>query len=263
MFAGIFVAAVLLVSVVGQFITPNNPQETKLAHSLLAPNAAYWLGTDKLGRCVRSRILAGAPNTVFSALFVSVASFAIGAFLGTTAAFHGGTYEKLVMSVTSLFQAFPKFVLIVALAGVLGAGLKNSIVALVLVCWVPYTRVSRSLVLEIKNNDYVKAAQICGAPPVTVLCRYILPNIVGPLLVMCMLDVGSVILSLASLPYLGLGSAKPAIEWGSMMSEAKQSMLQAPWGVIFPGIAIFIIVSAFNLFAEKLSESFYGVCEKN
>jgi len=258
LFAGALVFAVVLVSVLGQFIMPCDPQKTDLSISLLSPNSAFWFGTDKLGRCIFSRILAGAPNTVLSAVIVTAASFAIGTFLGITAAYFGKLYEKVVMTATTLFQAFPKFILIVALAGIMGTGLKNSIIALTLVYWVPYARVSRSLVLEIKHIDYIKAAQICGAGPMAVLFRYILPNIAAPLIVECMLDIGGVILSLASLSYLGLGSAKPAIEWGSMMSEAKQVMLQAPWGIIFPGIAIFIVVSAFNYFGEKLGESFYS-----
>jgi peptide/nickel transport system permease protein len=254
-FAAAFVAAVLLVSVIGQFYTPHDPNKTMLSMSLLSPSSEYPLGTDKLGRDILSRILSGASNTVFSALVVTVVSFSIGTLLGITAGFFGKRYEKVIMAGTTLFQAFPQFVLVVALAGIMGNSLRNSIIALIIVSWVPYARVSRSLVLCMKSSDYIKAAQMCGAGRLPILTKYILPNVVGPIIVTAMLDICNVILSLAALSYLGLGAAKPAIEWGTMMSEAKQTMLQAPWGIIFPGIAIFIVVTAFNYLGEKIGES--------
>ena len=258
-YSALFVIAILLVSFLGQYIAPYDPTLTDLGNTMKTPNSHNWFGTDKLGRDIFSRILAGAPTTVYSALLVTLCSFGIGTFLGITAAYFGKTYEKAVMSFTTLFQAFPKFALIVTLAGLLGSSLKNSVIALILVCWVPYVRISRSLVLTVKDCEYVRAAQICGAGRMRILLFYILPNVIEPLIVTSMLEISGAILNLASLSYLGLGTPSPAIEWGSMISEAKATMLQAPWSVIIPGIAIFIVVSAFNYFGEKLSEAIYNI----
>lgn len=255
--AAAFVACVILVALCGAVLELHNPTETDLARSLLSPSAEYPFGTDKLGRCIYSRIMAGAANTVFSSLLVAMISMVIGTVLGASAALIGGKYESCVMAVTSVTQSFPKFILIVALAGVLGNSLRNSIIALISVFWVNYARLSRSMVLDLKNADYVKAARISGAGVFRIIRTHILPAIIGPLLVTCMLDICTVVLDLSALSYLGLGAAKPAIEWGSMMSEAKQTMRFAPWGILFPGLMIFIVVSAFNYFGEKIGEMIY------
>lgn len=255
--AAIFVTCVILVALFGSMMTLHNPTETDLSKSLLAPSSMYPFGTDKLGRCIYSRIMAGAANTILSSLFVALLSMVFGTVLGSSAALIGGKYETAVMAVTSVTQSFPKFILIVALAGILGNSLRNSIIALFSVFWVNYARLSRSLVLDLKNSDYVRAARICGAGVFRIIRTHILPAIIGPLIVTCMLDICTVVLDLSALSYLGLGAAKPAIEWGSMMSEAKQTMRFAPWGILFPGIMVFVVVSAFNYFGEKIGEMIY------
>ncbi len=251
----IFLLAILVITLIGQIYTPYDPNRTQLSASLVSPCKEFIFGTDKLGRDIFSRLLAGMANTVFAAIIVNIFSFIIGAFLGILSGYTGGRLEKLIMVFTTLLQAFPQFVLIVTLAGIMGSSLKNSIIALIIVSWIPYARVSRSLVISIKNSDYIKSAYMCGANQLTIFIKYILPNISGPLLVTAMIDIGNVILSLAALSYLGLGAAKPAIEWGSMMSEAKQTMLYAPWSIAFPGIAIFIVVFVFNFLGEGIAEA--------
>ena len=253
----VFLLCILTVSVLGHFIAPHDAFMTDLKNVLKAPGTDNFFGTDKLGRDILSRILEGAPMTIFSSLAVVGASFVVGVLLGAAAGVFGGITEKIIISATTVFQAFPKFILIVAMAGVLGSGLRNCLLALFIVSWVPYVRVSRSLVISMRNSNYIKAARLCGAGRSSLLLKYIIPNIIEPLIVISVIDIGGVILNMASLSYLGLGVGSPSVEWGSMISEAKDTMLQAPWGIIFPGIAIFIVVTAFNVFGEKLGEYLY------
>ena len=153
-----------------------------------------------------------------------------------------------------VFQAFPNFILAVAVAGMLGTGLKNSVLALGAVYWITYAKLSRSLVLSIRDSEYIRAAKICGAGPTAIIFKYILPNMVSPLIVTAALDVSSFILSMAGLSFLGLGPSRPTAEWGATMSEAKTFIQQAPWCIVFPGLALLVTVVIFNLLGDALRD---------
>lgn len=246
---------IILVAIFGKYMAPHDPFKTDLANSLRNPCKEYIFGTDKMGRCIACRILAGASSSIFSALTVVGIVFVVGTLLGVISGFFGGIYDKVLMKITLVFQAFPSFILAVTVAGTLGVGIRNSIISLVLVYWTTYARLSRSMVLNMKESTYIRAAKMCGASKFHIIFKYIIPNLIGPLIVTAMLDIGNVILSMAGLSYLGLGAAKPSAEWGSMMCEAKQTMQQTPWGLVFPGLAIFIVVIAFNMLGDKIRDT--------
>ena len=162
--------------------------------------------------------------------------------------------DRILMKITLVFQAFPNFILAVAVAGMLGTGLKNSVLALGAVYWITYAKLSRSLVLSIRDSEYIRAAKICGAGPTALIFKYILPNMVSPLIVTAALDVSSFILSMAGLSFLGLGPSRPTAEWGATMSEAKTFIQQAPWCIVFPGLALLVTVVIFNLLGDALRD---------
>ena len=224
------------------------PFKPDMRNAFLKPCLEYPFGTDNLGRCVFCRIIAGSKTSVFSALFVVII------VLGIIAGFAGGVWENVIMKVTLIFQAFPSFILAVAIAGILGNGVINGVLSLCAVYWTTKSRLARSLTVSLRNVPYMKAAKICGASRCSILFRYILPNVMPSLLVTAAMDVGSVILSMAGLSFLGLGAVRPTAEWGAVMSEAKDYLQTAPWIIIFNGIALFVVVTVFNLLGDSLRD---------
>lgn len=252
-FGGLIVF-IMIMALIAPIIAPNDPYLVNMGNILKPPGKGYLLGTDDLGRCIFSRILYGATASVFSSLLVVIIVFIAGTLIGISSAFIGGVYEAVIMRIITIFQAFPGFILAMAIAGMLGTGLRNGILSLCLVYWTSYARVARSLTLEMRGKDYIRSAQISGAGNLRIMIRHIFPNIIAPLLVMAALDVGGVILSLAGLSFVGLSGQRPTAEWGLMMNDSRQYLQIAPWTVIFPGIALLILVILFNLFADTLRD---------
>lgn len=248
------VFTMLCLALFGQYLAPNDPYETNLAMTLHKPVVQYPFGTDQLGRCIFSRLLAGVRISVFASVTVVLIVFVIGTCIGIFAGFLGGKVDALLMRITVLVQAFPAFVLAIAIAGMIGPGLKNAILSMVLIYWTTYARLGRSLVLQVKSQNYVKAAQLCGAGKVAIIFRYILPNMIDALVVTAALDIGTVIIQLASLSFLGLGAQPPVIEWGSMINASRQYMQVAPWYVFFPSLMLFVVVVLYNKMADYLNE---------
>lgn len=233
----------------------HEPFRTNVRQAFLPPGREYLFGTDNLGRCVACRILYGAATSLYAAVLAVIAVFVIGTAVGIIAAYAGGIADQIIMKITLVFQAFPNFILAVAVAGMLGAGLRNSVLALGAVYWITYAKLARSLVLTIRESEYIRAARICGASPAAVIIRYILPNMISPLIVTAALDVGSFILSMAGLSFLGLGPVRPTAEWGATMSEAKTFIQQAPWCIVFPGLALLAVVVLFNLLGDAIRDA--------
>ena len=199
------------------------PFKPDMRHAFLKPCLEYPFGTDNLGRCVFCRIIAGSKTSVFSALFVVIIVFALGTVLGIIAGFAGGVWENVIMKVTLIFQAFPSFILAVAIAGILGNGVINGILSLCAVYWTTYCRLARSLTVSLRNVPYIKAAKICGASRCSILFRYILPNVMPSLLVTAAMDVGSVILSMAGLQIiLCFTHNGPPLRCGSYCSKPQE-----------------------------------------
>lgn len=185
-----------------RYVLPYNPFKTSMTEASLPPSAAHWFGTDNLGRDVFSRVLQGSQTSLYAALCVVAVVFVIGTLLGVVAGYMGGTVDAVIMKIVVIFQAFPSFILAVAVSGMLGAGMVNGMLSLCAVYWTTYAKLSRSLVLQMKDADYIRAAKLCGAKNRHIIFRYVLPNVVSPLVVTAALDVGSVILSMAGLSFL-------------------------------------------------------------
>lgn len=246
------VTLLMLLAIFGSYLAPHDPYRTNLALAQLSPSWEYPFGTDHLGRCVLSRILSGASVSVYSALAVVLVASTFGTTVGVISGYIGGIGDAILMRITTIFQAFPYFLLAVAVTGSLGIGLLNGIISLVVVFWTSYARLGRSLVLGIKNENYVKAARISGAGSFHILWKYMLPNIASPILITGILDISSVILSMAGLSFLGLGAQRPTAEWGAMMSEARNYLQTSPWVVLFTGLALFVVVVCFNYLGDTL-----------
>ena len=180
----------------------------------------------------------------------------LGTLLGVISGFFGGRIDTLIMRVSDIMIAFPDLILAIAIAGILGPNMINAITAITVVSWPRYARLARSLVMKIKNRDYIYAAYITGSRDAYLLKQYFLPNILPTVIVTAATDVGTFMLSLASLSFLGFGVQPPTPEWGYMLSEGRTYMQSAPWLIIYPGIAIFIVVSVFNLFGDSVRDLF-------
>ena len=220
---------------------------------LQAPGIDTLMGTDAVGRDVFSRLMTGASVTIPLALMLVAVSLVIGTTLGAVAGYFGGWVDEVLMRVTDLVMAFPTVILAMVIAASLGPSLFNAVLAAIVVSWPAYARVSRSLVLSLRQQNYVIAGRLLGFSPVKSLMTDILPNIAGPVVVLATLDVGTAILLLSGLSFLGLGAQPPSAEWGSMISSAIQNF-DAWWIGVFPGLAILTVVLAFNFIGDSLRD---------
>ncbi|MDO4548754.1 MAG: ABC transporter permease, partial [Clostridia bacterium] len=209
---------------------------------------------DRLGRDIFSRILHGAGNS-FAMTFLMVAVISVtGTFIGLTCGYFEGAFDTCVMRAADILLAFPETVFAIAVAGMLGPGLLNTVLALSLIGWTRYARMTRSLTTSVKKRGYVIQARFSGASTAKILFKYILPNVAPQLVVMAAMSVGSTMLSLASLSFLGLASQPPTAEWGFMIYESRQYMQIAPWMMIYPGLALLLTVVVFNLLGDALRD---------
>ena len=246
--------AFVLVAAFAQYMAPYDPIATDLTQSLNAPSAAHLAGTDKLGRDVFSRILCGAGNSFSMTFIMVIVVSVIGTAIGMACGYFGGKLDTCVMRFVDILLAFPDTVFAIAVAGMLGPGLLNTVLALSFIGWTRYARMTRSLTASIKARGYVTQARFNGASTPRILLRYILPNVAPQLVVMAAMSVGGTMLSLAGLSFLGLASQPPTAEWGFMIYESRQYIQTAPWMMIFPGIALFMTVVVFNLLGDALRD---------
>lgn len=250
----ILATLVLLVALFAAFIVPYDPYAQNLPAALQEPNSQHWAGTDRYGRDLFSRIIMGAQSSLFATLVLVAAITVIGTLVGVFAGWKGDILDTILMRLSDVFLAFPGLVFALAVAGVLGGGLHNAVIALVAISWPKYARIARGLTLAQKEEPYLAAARLSGCSTIQLIVRHVLPNIAGPLLVTAVLDIGTMMIELAGLSFLGLGAQPPLAEWGSMMSDNRNLLQTAPWTVIGPGIAIFITVVVFNLLGDTLRD---------
>ena len=229
---------------------------THAANSLLPPSADHWFGADKLGRDILSRIIMGARPALIIPIGVVLFAVLLGAPLGALAGYKGGWLDEVIMRVTDLFLAFPSLLLAMAIASALGRGLDKAAIALVISWWPWYTRIARGVALGLKERYFVEAAQAIGVSDAVIIFRHILPNTISPILVQASVDLGTVILAMGGLSFLGLGTQPPAPDWGLMISDGRTYMLNQWWIATYPGCAIFIVVLAFNLLGDTLRDIF-------
>lgn len=259
----ILLAIVLLaVCCLAPYFVPNNPYTTNSSYMKGVPCSKYPLGTDKLGRCIFSRVLTGAKTSISSALLLVVTTMLTGTFLGVTAGYFGGLLDAVIMRLADIFMAFPQMILAIAVAGVLGGSMTNAMLALGITGWAMYARISRGQVMALKEESFIHAARLNGTSSIRIILLHILPSISGEIVVNGSIQIGTTLLGFAGLSYLGLGVQVPEAEWGSMINEARGYMQQAPLAVLAPGVALFLTVSLFNLLADAYSD-YMGLRRKN
>lgn len=244
----------VLAACLAPYMAPFDPVETDLGKSLQPPDGVHLCGTDKLGRDVFSRILCGAGNSFAMTFLMVVAVTVIGTVIGLLCGYFGGAFDTCVMRVVDVLLAFPDTVFAIAVVGMLGPGLPNTVLAMAFIGWTRYARMTRSLTASIREKGYVVQARFNGASTAKILLKYIFPNVAPQLVVMAAMNVGGTMLSLASLSFLGLASQPPTAEWGFMIYESRQYMQIAPWMMIFPGCALLLTVVVFNLLGDALRD---------
>jgi len=235
-------------------LCPFDPYAQDLSCALQPPSAVHVAGTDRYGRDMLARVIIGSQSSVlFTLLLVAIISV-FGTGVGILCGWKGGTIDTVLMRASDLFLAFPGLVCALAIAAVLGGGMMNAVLALAAISWPKYARLARGLTLAQKEETYLMAARLSGCTTAQLLLRHVLPNVVGPLIVTAMLDIGTMMMELAGLSFLGLGAQLPAAEWGSMMNDSRSLLQTAPWTVMAPGIAIFLTVMTFNLLGETVRD---------
>lgn len=243
----------IIAAILAPLISPQDPLYQVTADKFQAPSGSHWFGTDKLGRDVFSRVLYGSRFSIPAGLITVLVSFVVGIFFGGLAGYIGGKVDDIMMRFAEMVQSFPPLVLAMVIAAALGPNITNSIFAMAIIWWPNYARLTRSVVLSVKENDYVTAGKVMGAGHGRLLIKEILPNSVGPLIVMCTLDLGNAILMFAGLSFLGLGVQPPTAEWGSMVSEGVETF-NYWWVATFPGLAIFSVALAANFVGDGLRD---------
>jgi peptide/nickel transport system permease protein len=246
--------AVVLVAVFAPELSHYDPVQTDLANSLQPPSLVHPLGTDNFGRDILARLLHGARVDLQIGTIPTAATFVLGIIIGTAAGFYGGTADGILMRIVDIFMAFPFYVLVIAIVAMLGPGLTNMYVAMVLAGWVSYARVIRGEILVAKNMEYIYAARAIGAPDPRVIRRHLLPNVVTVAVIFSMSDVVLNILLGGALSFLGLGVQPPTPEWGLMIAEGRDFLLTSPAMVVFPGCALLWVGIAFNLLGDALTD---------
>ena len=253
---GLFlVVALILIAVFAKFIAPYDPIQIYLKESLRPPSLAHLMGTDVLGRDIFSRIIYGARASLVIGVVATSISLVIGVLVGAIAGFYGGWLDSILMRVTDIFFAFPFFLLAIAIMTFLGPSFINIFIALGIVGWTNYARLVRGQVMSVKESDYVEAAHAVGAKNARIIWKHVMPNTLAPIIVYTTMNIGGVILAEAGLSFLGIGVQPPSPSWGLMLSEASNFIFNAPWMVIWPGVAIFLTVLGYNLLGDGLRDA--------
>jgi peptide/nickel transport system permease protein len=233
---------------------PIAPDEIVLAKILAPPSWEAWLGYDDLGRAIADRLVIGAQTSFVVAVLVTAVSTALGTLIGVTGAWLGGMWDHGVVRIIDIVLAFPGVLLAIALAGLLGPGIENVVIALIAVGWVGFARLARAQALSVKHREHIQAAQALGAGSCIIIFRHLLPLIITPIIVEASFGVSGVVIAEAGLSFLGLGVQPPAASWGSMIRDGTRYMLVAPHMVIAPGLALFLVVLSVNLLGDRIRD---------
>lgn len=250
-------AAILIVLLMGVFapwIAPHDPTLVSIADKFKPVSADYWLGTDQLGRCVFSRLIFGIRATVFTALLAMILTISIGGLLGLIAGYFGGRVDSFLMRLCDMIMSFPGDVMILAIVGILGPSLLHIIGSIVIIKWAWYARIIRGAVRRYKNQNFILFARVHRASFFYILRKHLLPCVTTEVLALVTINIGGVVLMISALSFLGLGIQAPTPEWGTMLSEAKNFMTTRPYLMLPPGLAITLIVIAFNYLGDSLQD---------
>jgi peptide/nickel transport system permease protein len=236
-------------------VAPYDPAATSPLASLEGPSRDHLLGTDSLGRDMFSRIVHGARWSLGAAATASAAIVVLGVSIGIIAGYFGGIVDALLMRLVDVLMAFPSMILALAIVGMLGPSLRNVLIGMVAVWWVDYARIVRGITLRVMQNEYVNAAQCCGCHPVRTMLRHILPNVIPTVVVLATLELGSLMLAISGLSFLGLGAQPPTPEWGTMINDGRMFFLNEPQLMMYPGLAITLVVLACNLVGDGMRDA--------
>lgn len=250
----VMVVVIIALAVLGPTISPYDPNAINLGSRLQPSSIDHWLGTDHLGRDILSRLMVGARISLGSVAITLSLIIGLGVVIGGAAGFIGGRADQIIMRLTDVFLTFPTLVLALFMIGALGTGLVNVIIAIALSHWAWYARIVRGIVLSLKHRDFILASRLAGAGNIRIFARHLLPATLSQLVVLATLDIGHIMLHVSGLSFLGLGVAAPTAEWGVMLSDARQFVWTEPHLMIWPGMALFLTVMAFNLAGDALRD---------
>lgn len=250
----VLVGLVLFTAVFAEYIVPYDPYAQDLSNALQPPGGKHLLGTDRYGRDMLSRVIMGGQTTIFSSLLLVLIIMVVGTMIGIICGYHGGKVDTVLMRISDVFLAFPGMVFAIAVAGVTGGGVINAVVALACISWPKFARIARSQVMTLKQSSFIAAARLSGSGTWKIIFKHMLPNIAGPILITGVLDIGTMMMEIAGLSFLGLGAVPPIAEWGSMMSNGRSMLQTSPWVILAPGFAIFITVMLFNLLGDTVRD---------
>ncbi len=251
---GILAVILLVIVAFGNPIAPFDPNVGDLKSAYLTPNGTNLFGTDKLGRDIFSRVIYGIRTSVVISVVLVFLISTVGTILGVISGYLGGITDSVIMRISDILISCPSMVLAIALAGIMGPSIPNTMFAIFIVTVSKYIRLSRSLVLKIKSVEFIKTALISGTTNINIIKRHILPNIITPLMVTASTDIGTIILEISALSFLGFGVPSSIPELGYMISDGRSDMLYSPYLVVFPGLALFFIVSTCNLISDKIRD---------
>jgi len=255
MVVGTFIILVLLVvAAAAPLLATQGPFDQISKDRLIPPSAQYWFGTDSLGRDIYSRVVYGSRVTLLIALLVAAISTPLGMAIGVLSGYFGGAVDEFLMRTSDVFLAFPKLILAVAFAAALGPGVENAIIAISVANWPSYARLARAETLTVKNNEYIQAMRVLGASNLRIMIGHITPMCLSSIIVRMSLDMGAIILTAAGLGFLGLGAQPPTPEWGLMVSDGRDFLVDQWWVSTLPGIAILIVVVGFNLLGDGIRD---------
>ncbi len=245
----------ILLAIFAPWVSPDDPLATSWGAIRKAPSLEHWFGTDELGRDVLSRVIWGARASLLAGIVSVAISLVLGIVIGMIAGYFGGMVDSVISRMTDAVLACPFLILAIALAAFLGPNLTNAMIAIGVSAAPIFVRLTRAQVLNVKVEDYIEAARAIGCSPMRIAISHLLPNITPPLIVQSTLAIASAVIAEASLSFLGLGQQPPDPSWGSMLNTAKNFMEDAPWMAVWPGLAIFILVLAFNLLGDGLRDA--------
>ncbi|PDT13110.1 D-ala-D-ala transporter subunit [Rhizobium sp. J15] len=250
----VIIVLLMVVATAAPLLTSYDPIVQDMAGRLAPPSAEHWLGTDNFGRDVFARVIYGARTTLYIIMLVTIIVAPLGLLIGTFSGYFGGIVDEILMRITDIFLSFPGLVLALGFAAALGPGITNAIIAISLTAWPPIARLARAETLSLRKADYIAAVRLQGATSIAIITRHILPMCIPSVIVRVTLNMAGIIITAAGLGFLGLGAQPPWPEWGSMAASGREFMLDSPWVIAAPGIAIALVSLSFNLVGDALRD---------
>ncbi|HLS61391.1 MAG TPA: nickel transporter permease [Virgibacillus sp.] len=255
MIGGFLILFFIVIAIIGPFIAPYDPNTQIMVDKLAPPSVDHWFGTDHLGRDILSRIIHGMKITLYIGFFSVILGATVGVFLGIISGYYGKRTDMIIMRCMDVLLAFPGILLALAIVSVLGASLNNVIIAVAIFSVPVFARIVRGSTLAVKNLEYIDAIKVLGASDARIIFKHILPNVTSPLIVQATLNIATAILAASGLSFLGIGAQPPMPEWGAMLSDGRNYLYNAPHVAFFPGMAIVVVVLAFNILGDGLRDA--------